>query len=137
MATGVIKDTTLFVNPGQGSVRINVKDVLNVARTVYQKLKTLSIIQLDVLTDQCKSEYASMENFQKSSTPDITSMFRLFLNTKRGTIGRTYSSLSDIELAKVKLIDAKRLQVISMITDEQLEEILSKKFPSKLHHISF
>lgn len=130
MASGVVKDTHLFVNPGMGSDAIHMQDLIEVAMAVYNKLHN-ETVQLEEMNDECKTEYPNLlvmhndpriKEYQQK-IQHLNLMLRFFFKTKDGIIGRTYGSLTDIEIAKVKLTGHKAT-VVSIITKEQLKAYL-------------
>jgi len=130
MASGVVDKTSLFLNPGKGSDNISINDVFDSAKSVYQKLSDSQngILQLDKLSDRCYKEYLELIKIQKKYRNEngITMMFRFFLNTSSGTLGRTYGSLTDIELAKVQLVDSDKIRIVSIISQDHLDECLKR-----------
>jgi hypothetical protein len=126
MASGVIEDTDAVIAPkifrdGVGGI-ISCSDLISAATNMYNQIEVNKEYKAEQLNERCMEDYHLGLSLIKSAHPSVV-LLRFYLNTKMGTVGRTYLPLLSVEIGKVKRTAANRWKVISKVPS--LSNVLS------------
>jgi len=111
-ASGIVDGTRFFINPtATWPAYKSWTDMTEVANGVYTKMEENIEVEVEKMSSKCQNEYKSF------SFPDhgFIMLMRHFLNTSKGTVGRTYLTLHNLEIAKVKVVGHDKIKILSVI----------------------